>query len=126
MLKVRQAVNKAMEAKRAAGDLKGGLDAEVVLYADGELFEQINSLSDELRFVLISSAASVQPLSARPEGIEPSELTGLTVQVTVSTDEKCERCWHRRADVGAHAEHPTLCGRCISNIDGPGEQRCYA
>jgi isoleucyl-tRNA synthetase len=126
MLNVRQAVNKAMEAKRAAGELKGGLDAEVALYADGDLFEQINSLGDELRFVLISSAASVQPWPARPEAVEPSELPGLAVQVTVSAHEKCERCWHRRPDVGTHAEHPTLCGRCISNIEGPGEQRRYA
>jgi len=126
MLAVRQAVNKAMEAKRTAGELKGSLDAHVRLYADVDLFKKIKTLEDELRFVLISSAASVHPWSERPDGLDEGDLTGLAVQVTVSNDDKCERCWHRRAEVGAHAEHPTLCGRCITNIEGPGEQRFYA
>jgi isoleucyl-tRNA synthetase len=42
-----------------------------------------------------------------------------------TTKAKCVRCWHHRADVGAHAAHPQLCGRCVSNIEGPGEDRMW-
>jgi isoleucyl-tRNA synthetase len=39
---------------------------------------------------------------------------------------KCERCWHYREDVGIDAAHPTLCGRCTSNLYGAGEERKVA
>jgi isoleucyl-tRNA synthetase len=29
---------------------------------------------------------------------------------------KCERCWRHRSEVGSHAEHPTLCGRCVEAL----------
>jgi isoleucyl-tRNA synthetase len=41
----------------------------------------------------------------------------------VSEAGKCARCWHHRDDVGAHLVHPALCGRCVENVDGPGESR---
>jgi len=125
MLLVRQGVNKAMEEKRSAGELKGGLDARVVLYAEGQLYEQLTSLGDELRFVLISSEATVEPMANNPSALT-TELDGLRIFIAVSPEEKCERCWHRREDVGSHSQHPSLCGRCISNIEGPGERRAYA
>lgn len=126
LLLVRQAVNKAMEAKRAAGELKGGLDADVTLYADGSLYETLISLGDELRFVLISSAATVKPMSDATASALTADLDGLKVTVAVSAEDKCERCWHRADDVGSHGDHPTLCGRCVTNIAGPGERRAYA
>ncbi|RYY70673.1 MAG: hypothetical protein EOO24_49540, partial [Comamonadaceae bacterium] len=43
-----------------------------------------------------------------------------------SADTKCERCWHWRADVGADPAHPTICGRCVSNLFGAGEARVHA
>jgi isoleucyl-tRNA synthetase len=48
------------------------------------------------------------------------------IAVTASSAPKCERCWHYRADVGAHAEHATLCGRCVSNLYGNGAARAFA
>jgi isoleucyl-tRNA synthetase len=48
------------------------------------------------------------------------------VTVTKSAHAKCSRCWHHREDVGANAEHPELCGRCVSNVAGDGEQRSFA
>ena len=48
------------------------------------------------------------------------------VAVTASDAPKCERCWHYRADVGTHAEHAGLCGRCVSNLFGSGEKRAFA
>jgi len=126
VMAVRVAVNKEMEARRAAGELRGSLDARVQLFVSPELLDSLQALEDELRFVLITSAASLAPLETAPGEAVPTELKGLRLLVTASEDEKCERCWHRRPDVGHHQEHPTLCGRCIDNVYGDGEQRRFA
>jgi isoleucyl-tRNA synthetase len=126
LMAVRTAVNRQMETRRAAGELRGSLDAAVNLYAAPELLARLQALGDELRFVLITSAATLAPLEAAPEGAESTELSGLRLQVTASAEEKCERCWHRRPDVGQSPEHTTLCGRCIDNVYGEGERRQFA
>jgi isoleucyl-tRNA synthetase len=126
MMAVRAAVNKEMEAQRAAGNLRGSLDAEITLYAEPALLEQLNMLEDELRFVLITSAATLEPLAAAPGEAASTELAGLRLRVRASTQEKCERCWHRRPDVGQAVDHPTLCNRCIENVYGDGERRRFA
>ncbi|WP_439107223.1 isoleucine--tRNA ligase [Congregibacter sp.] len=126
LIAVRAAVNKQLETLRAAGDLRGSLDAAVTLYCDGQLAERLTGLENELRFVLITSQAEVAPFASAPEDAAATEIDGLRLSVTVSDAEKCERCWHRCADIGEHAGHPTLCGRCVTNVDGPGEERRFA
>jgi isoleucyl-tRNA synthetase len=126
VMDVRAAVNREMEVQRAAGHLRGSLDAEVTLYCDGALRDTLAALDDELRFALITSGARVSDLASAPADATESELEGLRLTVTVSAAAKCERCWHRRPDVGEHAAHPGLCGRCVENVDGDGEQRRFA
>jgi len=123
---VRQDVNRAMETKRAEGELKGSLDASVVLYAAPALKTVLDSLGEELRFVLITSKASVLPIAESPDNALQGEDEELRVVVLVAEEEKCERCWHRRPDVGSATNHPTLCQRCVTNVDGEGEVRHYA
>ena len=126
MMTVRQQVNKALELAREQGALRGSLDAAVTLYAQPELAERLSSLGEELRFVLITSEATVVDWDQAPDHAVEAEDIALRVVAVAATAEKCERCWHRREDVGQHAAHPTLCGRCISNIEGPGEERHFA
>lgn len=104
----------------------GNLQAEVTLYAEDALQVQLAKLGNELRFVLITSTATLAPLSAAPADAVDSEVAGLKLKVVKSTHAKCGRCWHHREDVGQHAAHPDLCGRCIENIEGSGEVRHYA
>ena len=125
-LAVRQDVNKAMEAERAQGNIRGSLDANVVLYATSELRQMLTTLGDELRFVLITSGAELADIADAPAEALAGEVEGLKVRVSASDAEKCERCWHRRDDIGAVEEHPTLCGRCVTNVAGEGEVRHYA
>jgi isoleucyl-tRNA synthetase len=108
---IRDVVNKEIEAVRSAGQVGASLQATVRITAGPEDRTLLASLGEDLRFVLITSAATVV------DGTE------LAVQVTPSTATKCERCWHYRDDVGTDAEHPTLCGRCVSNLFGTGETR---
>jgi isoleucyl-tRNA synthetase len=114
---VRNDVTKQLEEVRVAGGIGSSLQAEVVLKASGDKFAALNSLDDDLKFVLITSQAGVSEVKTAEEE---------SVVVTPSTYQKCERCWHYRAEVGTHAEHPGLCGRCVANLFGKGETRRFA
>ena len=113
---IRALVTKALEESRAAGAIGSSLQAEVVVEAGGADLELLKSLGPDLRFVLITSQAEVRP------GTEGD----VRVTVSPSGHPKCERCWHYRADVGSVSAHPTICGRCVSNLEGPGEARTHA
>jgi isoleucyl-tRNA synthetase len=114
ILAVRAAVLKELEALRSAGRIGSSLQAEVTLTAPEPEYSALASLGDDLRFVMITSAATV----ARGDA--------LAIAAVPSPHAKCERCWHYRADVGVDAAHPTICGRCVANLTGAGEARRHA
>nr|WP_294973813.1 isoleucine--tRNA ligase [uncultured Pseudomonas sp.] len=126
VMAAKAAVNKELENQRSAKTIGGNLQAEITLYAEDSLAKRLEKLGNELRFVLITSAATVAPLADAPADAVDSELPGLKLKVVKSTHAKCGRCWHFRTDVGSDAAHPELCGRCVENIDGAGEVRHYA
>ncbi|MBN9287753.1 MAG: isoleucine--tRNA ligase [Gammaproteobacteria bacterium 39-13] len=127
VMAVRNQVNKALEGQRAAGKIGAPLDAEIVLYAEGDLYQHLHALKDELRFVLITSSAVVKPMTEKQDAIA-TELPELWLSVKASEYEKCARCWHHREDVNKNPEYPQLCGRCVENVDPSreGESRNYA
>jgi isoleucyl-tRNA synthetase len=122
---VKDAVNKVLEAKRTAGEVGGSLGAEVILYCDEKLQIELQKLANELRFVLITSTAEIRSLGEAHNAVA-TDVVGLQVAVKKSEHAKCERCWHHRADVGANTTHPTICLRCVENVDGAGETRQFA
>ena len=129
MLELRAAVSRELEKLRVSGAIGAPLDASVTLYARDAEFESLNKLGDELRFVFITSEAGVAPASARPaDAVAAGDTADNAVWISVKPVGygKCVRCWHKRPDVGAHAAHPELCGRCVSNVAGAGEERRYA
>jgi len=128
VLEVRDAVKKEVEKVRVAGDIGSSLDAEVDLYCTDEWMEKLAGLEDELRFVLITSYARLHRLDEKPADAVTVDVAGeqMGVRVSASGHGKCVRCWHHREDVGTNSTHPELCGRCIENVDGTGEQRKYA
>ena len=126
VMAVKASVNKELENQRTAKVIGGNLQAEVTLYADEGLSADLGKLGDELRFVLITSAASVVPFAQAPAEAVATEVEGLKLKVVKSGHAKCGRCWHFRADVGSHPEHPEICSRCVDNLSGSGEVRHYA
>ncbi|WP_366504377.1 isoleucine--tRNA ligase [Polycyclovorans algicola] len=119
----REAVKKVLEDLRAAGTVGSALSAQVQLTGDPALLTALRQPGDELRFWFMTSAAEVVD---HLEGGERFTLPGgdtLTVLAHASDHTKCERCWHYRPDVGVESVHPTLCGRCVENLEGPGEAR---
>lgn len=108
---------KEIEVLRGAGLVGSSLQAELDFSVTATDFDALTSLGEDLRFVTITSAARVNKVATAAEQkilVKPSQYT------------KCERCWHYVADVGSHVEHPTICGRCVSNITGKTVARKYA
>jgi isoleucyl-tRNA synthetase len=126
ILQVKAAVNKQLEAARAAKQIGGNLSASVLLFVEESLQAALQALGDELRFVLITSAAVLAPLASAPAEAIDTELAGLRVLVQPAEGSKCARCWHIRPDIGEHPHHPGICSRCVANVVGQGEERHYA
>ncbi len=125
VLSAREQVAKQIEALRTAGKIGAALDAQVTLYADGDVLQALKAIESELKFAFISSAASLQPLAAADANAKSGELPNLKVSVVRLEDAKCVRCWHRQPEVGSIAAHPELCNRCVENIEGQGETRHF-
>jgi isoleucyl-tRNA synthetase len=121
---IREAVAKEIEKLRTAGQIGASLEAEVDIYCDEKSVNLLQVLADELRFILITSAARVHLAGLRPE--QAVNYDGFWLMVSPTTEQKCERCWHYRVDVGTNSEHPTLCARCVANVVGDGEKREFA
>lgn len=115
LLALREQVAKVLEPMRANGVIGAALDAEIAVSANAATAAKWKPLEDELRFFFISGDVSVSEVA--------SDEIYVLAQPTAKP--KCVRCWHHRADIGAHAEHPELCGRCVSNVAGDGEQRAF-
>jgi isoleucyl-tRNA synthetase len=135
---IRDAVNKKIEAVRSAGALGSSLQAKVAISAphrqprpvalvanarldgdiewEGDDYDALHSLGDDLKFVLLVSEVT---LTVDLEG-------GGSIAIEMASGTKCERCWHWRTDVGHDPAHPTICGRCTSNLFGAGETRTVA
>jgi isoleucyl-tRNA synthetase len=111
---IRDAVNKDIETLRADGKVGASLQAEVTLEVNADDHALLASLRDDLKFVFITSAINLVATSA------------YKTLVSASLNTKCERCWHYVADIGVDPAHPTICGRCTSNLYGEGETRNFA
>jgi len=125
LLAIRDSASRVLEGMRKAEQIGASLEAKLTIYADDATLSRLGETASELRFFFITSELTLASLEPRPADAVKVELDGAEIWISaeVSNAEKCVRCWHRRDDVGSHAEHPELCGRCIGNIQGPGENR---
>mgnify|MGYP006275205605 CR=1 FL=1 len=121
VMEIRAQVSAALEHARVNGEIGASLTATVELTCNRSIYDKIILLNDELRFIFITSEATLKL-------DEWSELNEKNLQITVKKSDKtkCVRCWHQREDVGANNEYAELCGRCIENVYGEGESRLYA
>jgi isoleucyl-tRNA synthetase len=119
-------VNEAIEPLRRAKVLGGSLEATVHVQALNDQQQMfLDKWGDELRFILIVSEANIESAQVTAPA-DCIETDGFRIWIEKNRDDKCVRCWHQREDVGQSHEHPELCGRCIGNVTGPGEQRRLA
>ena len=115
---IRVLAQKEIEKLREVGEVGSSLQAELEFHLpEGGTYDSLAELGVDLKFVMITSSAKVVKVTTDAEQ---------KIVVTPSSNIKCDRCWHYRADVGSNAEHPSICGRCVSNLFGAGEARKYA
>jgi isoleucyl-tRNA synthetase len=136
LINTRTNANKYIEMARSAGAIGSSLQAELSIYLDDDQYKALNVFGNDLRFVFITSQATVHKIDEELDletlddinksQMEMKEFSRTFVRVRPSVHKKCDRCWHYRADVGSDAAHPTICGRCVSNLFGRGEVRKYA
>ncbi|WP_240126646.1 isoleucine--tRNA ligase [Thermomonas alba] len=117
LLALREQVAKVLEPMRAAGEIGAALEAEITLRCGVADQNWLAPLVDELRFFFISGDVALVP--------DAEATAAIAVSARATAKPKCVRCWHHREDVGTHAAHPLLCGRCVENVDGAGETRVY-
>jgi isoleucyl-tRNA synthetase len=126
LIALKTSVARELERFRAAGIIGSSLEAEITVFAPEGLASRYAALSDELRFLLITSYAKVVATESPPETASKVGEEGVWIEVKPSTNAKCIRCYQLRADVGSDVKHPEICARCVSNVDGPGEERHFA
>jgi isoleucyl-tRNA synthetase len=130
LLAIRTAAARLLEGMRSSGNIGASLQAEAVVHADSATRARYADVADELRFFFITSKLDLADLAVLPDASERTDVQGVELEggrawvaATPSTAQKCIRCWHYQPDVGTHAQHPEICGRCITNVDGAGEVR---
>lgn len=132
---LREGIAQELESLRKDGVIGSPLDAEVEIYTEGETLQLLRSFADELRFIFITSNVHIYHVEDREgrgselkdwtRSLQDWEQDTVAIDVVVTKQEKCIRCWHHREDVGSHPEHPEICGRCVENVTGEGEVRNF-
>ena len=115
IIHVRAIANKKIEELREKGLVGSSLQAEIDIFASGDIYQSLSILHEDLKFAMITSHAKLHERQG-----------DLHIDVRASEHKKCDRCWHYREEVGSHHEHPTICNRCISNLFEKGEVRSHA
>jgi isoleucyl-tRNA synthetase len=130
LLAIRSGASRLLEGMRASGAICASLQADVVVHADAATCARYAEVAPELRFFFITSELRLADLAVLPDPEGRADVQGVELEdgtawvaATPSDAPKCIRCWHYRPDVGSHAGHPEICGRCVENVDGAGEDR---
>ncbi len=130
LLSMRNTVTKKIEKLRAQDLVGSSLETDVMVFIDADTEEWLRKYATEIRFLFLVSNVTLKDAteeraiaSSANEFVEHLFSGHAWIRVERTTNQKCIRCWHYRADVGANADHPEICSRCVSNVDGPGEDR---
>ena len=103
LLEIRSEVYKVIENARAEKLISHPLEARVEVSLDGNDFQLMKSMEDQLPSIFIVSEFVVS------EG-------GRDIAVKKAEGKKCDRCWMYLGSVGESHEHPGLCDRCVSVV----------
>ena len=113
IFEIKDLVNQSIEKMRSENSIKGSLDSIVNLNLKEDDYNLLNKIGDELHFIFISSDAKIK------------KADNFSIDISVSEDPKCSRCWHRCSSVGTIEGHEEACSRCVENIENDGELRHF-
>jgi len=115
-LSIREEVTKAIEQARTGKIVGHSLDAEVIISAKSELFDQLKEFSQDLRQLFIVS--NVKLVQDDLSDVYESELfEDLKIKVSKASGKKCERCWVYDYSVGQSSKYPGVCERCSDALN---------
>ncbi len=110
IIELKEEVSKKLEEARMEKVIGHSLNAKVTLYTNDDKYEQLMKDADLLATVFIVSKVEV-------ENNKREEDNEIGIKVEAADGEKCERCWMYSDTVGKDHTHPTLCKRCIDNLE---------
>ena len=113
IFEIKDLVNQSIENMRSANNIKGSLDSIVTLHLEDEDYSLLQKIGKELHFIFISTDAQIKKADS------------FSIEISVSDDPKCSRCWHRCKSVGTIKGHEEACSRCVENIENDGELRHF-
>ena len=113
IFEIKDLVNQSIENMRSENNIKGSLDSIVTLHLEDEDYSLLQKIGKELHFIFISTDAQIKKADS------------FSIEISVSDDPKCSRCWHRCKSVGTIKGHEEACSRCVENIENDGELRHF-
>ena len=112
IITIKEEVAKKLELSRAEKTIGSSLNAKVTIHADGDKYDFMKSVENELLQVFIVSDLEIVKDSKKDE----ESTFGIAVEISIAPGEKCERCWMYSTTVGQDKEHPTICHKCSENL----------
>jgi isoleucyl-tRNA synthetase len=119
-------VSRMIEEARNDNKIGSSLECKLDLICNDKLYQNINNISDELKFVFIVSECTLRLGNENDSYSIDKNPYKLSISISKSQNNKCERCWHLNETVGTIEDHPTICRRCSDNVYGDGECRKFA
>ncbi len=110
LFKLRESALAELEKARRVKLIGKSLDAKMNISGPESLVGYARANREAMRELLNVSQLSVVI----------SDLDEVQICVDPADGKKCERCWHWEIDVGSHATHPTICGRCVEAVSSLG------
>jgi isoleucyl-tRNA synthetase len=111
-------VTKALEAKRAAGEIGSSFDAKINLLTKAQSWRKyLESLQVDLTEIFKVSQVAVVNIDAfASELIVDPNYPEIAISVEKAEGQKCERCWNYSGSVGKNQEHGSLCDKCLQAV----------
>ncbi|KPU28294.1 isoleucine--tRNA ligase [Caloranaerobacter sp. TR13] len=113
----REDITKALEIARSQKIIGHSLNALVKIYASGEDYEFLKSIDGKLSEILIVSKVEVNEDMEVDGDYTAGENNEIKIVVEQAPGQKCERCWTFSETVGESPEHPTICAKCVANLE---------
>ncbi len=114
IIDVRNDVNKALEPARNEKLIGKSLDADVTIYAKGEILDLLKTIDEkDLAEIFITSKACVKEGDA-PEAAVAGDVSKVLVEV--DKNEKCGRCWIHSETVGTVPGFDGICEDCVRKL----------
>ncbi len=103
LFSIRSDVSKALEELRKTKTIGSGLDAQVILTAEGDKLAALQKYEKMLEEFFIVSQVHVK-------------MGSYQVETKKADGDKCERCWYFSPDTGKNAKFVHICPKCVTAL----------